>query len=193
MLLEQYNNSHTTVPSIISPGGWVEPEKASASRGPLASRPGGRGAPQLKRGIAPTPPPAHFLPIPVAVLIHALTATESSNILAKPTCYCRSLDMSDSSRPLPHRSSVSSSTSSQTNTTTQPLQRTTAQSFLSRVTAPGTLLYQHSQIQPPGKTWAQETLQKTPEVMNNRRHPSSFQQLEKVCPPMSPTTQTDKL
>ncbi|ETN39589.1 serine/threonine-protein kinase pef1 [Cyphellophora europaea CBS 101466] len=95
------------------------------------------------------------------------------------------------SKPLPHRSSVSSTTSSHNNQhstqyaqstaqSQQPLQRPTVQSFLDRVTSPGTVLYQHSRVPPPGKTWAQETLKNNPKVMDNRRHPSSFQQLEKL-------------
>lgn len=79
-----------------------------------------------------------------------------------------------SSKALPHRLSVSSSSSQ---TRSQP-QRPTPQQIVERITSPGTVLFQHSQNPPPGRLRTQG--QSSRADMDNRRHPSSFQQLEKA-------------
>lgn len=104
--------------------------------------------------------------------------------------------MSSRSTSIPHRTSVSSTTSSQPSQSSQSQsksqphqrshhpQRLTAQQLAERVISPGSVLFAHSPAPPPGR----ERLQQRRSLAEmDRRHPSSFQQLEKVCSHVLPT------
>ena len=85
--------------------------------------------------------------------------------------------MSDTARPLPHRSSVSSTTSQPR---AQP-PKLTPQQIVDRITSPGAILFQGSSIQPPVRQRVQDRFPS--QDMETRRQHNSFQQLEKVdCP-----------
>lgn len=89
---------------------------------------------------------------------------------------------SSRSTSIPHRTSVSSNTSSQhshsqSQSRPQP-QRLTAQQLADRVISPGSVLFQGTSAPPPARTNVQDRRSYTD---MDRRHPSSFQQLEKVC------------
>ncbi|EXJ89528.1 CMGC/CDK/CDK5 protein kinase [Capronia epimyces CBS 606.96] len=92
--------------------------------------------------------------------------------------------MSSRSTTIPHRSSVSSTTSSQPPQTshsqsrTQQPQRLTAQQLAERVISPASILFPHGSTPPPGRDRLQAQ-RRSPFPMD-RRHPSSFQQLEKL-------------
>ncbi|KAK5052497.1 negative regulator of the PHO system [Exophiala bonariae] len=93
-----------------------------------------------------------------------------------------------SSRPtsasIPHRTSISSTASSQPSQPSQQSraqsqpqpQKLTAQQLAERVISPGSILFQHSAAPLP----ARQRLQERGHAEMDRRHPSSFQQLEKL-------------
>ena len=89
--------------------------------------------------------------------------------------------MSESARPLPHRTSISSSTN-----TAQTQSRLTPHQIVQRITSPSSILFQHSQNPAPATLRAKEP--PTRAEMDNRRNPSSFQQLEKVSSHLTPDT-----
>lgn len=85
------------------------------------------------------------------------------------------------STTIPHRTSVSSTTSSHHSHPSQSSRPNppslTAQQLAERVISPGSVLFQHSAAPPSAR-------RRVPEraiAVMDRRHPSSFQQLEKVC------------
>src|ERR1700709_2618878 len=92
------------------------------------------------------------------------------------------------STSIPHRTSVSSNTSSQHSQSQSQSQsqqgsrqqphRLTAQQLADRVISPASVLFQGGSAPPPARTNVQERRSYTD---MDRRHPSSFQQLEKVC------------
>ncbi|KIX06030.1 serine/threonine-protein kinase pef1 [Rhinocladiella mackenziei CBS 650.93] len=87
--------------------------------------------------------------------------------------------MSSRSTSIPHRTSVSSTTSSQSSQPHQRIpqpQRLTAQQLAERVISPGSVLFQYSAAPPPGR----DRLLHRGYTEMDRRHPSSFQQLEKL-------------
>ncbi|KAL2441157.1 Negative regulator of the PHO system [Exophiala dermatitidis] len=94
--------------------------------------------------------------------------------------------MSSRSTSIPHRSSVSSTTSSQPQPSqgthnphrTQPPQRLTAQQLAERVISPASLLFRSGSAPPSGRDLLQP--QRRTSRQMDRRHPSSFQQLEKL-------------
>ncbi|RMZ86913.1 hypothetical protein DV736_g5863, partial [Chaetothyriales sp. CBS 134916] len=88
--------------------------------------------------------------------------------------------MSESARSLPHRASISStqSTSSSQPTQIRPSSSRAPQQIAERIVSPSSFLLQHSQTLLPAKFRAREA--SVAAIMDNRRHPSSFQQLEKL-------------
>ncbi|KIW73430.1 serine/threonine-protein kinase pef1 [Phialophora macrospora] len=96
---------------------------------------------------------------------------------------------SSRSTSIPHRSSISSNTSSQhsqSQSQSQPQsqsgsrpqpQRLTAQQLAERVISPASVLFQGTTAPPPARTNVQDRRSYTD---MDRRHPSSFQQLEKL-------------
>ena len=97
------------------------------------------------------------------------------------------LDMSSRSTSIPHHTSISSNTSSQQSQSQsqaqiqqgghQQPQTLTAQQLAERVISPASVLFQGNSAPPPPRTNVQERRSYTD---MDRRHPSSFQQLEKV-------------